>query len=92
VANAKRPNPPHSGYPPVGIYVDLTEEFYRALRSEDDGGSTTLSTDMSREYLHQIAIATRYTVETNIELLKQQARIIELLEAQQKIGKGTQSP
>ncbi len=66
-------------YPPVGIYLDLTEEFNRAMQY-DSGGNRTLSTNMSEDYLHQIAIATRYTVETNLQILKQQERIIQLLE------------
>lgn len=67
-------------YPPVGIYLDLTEEFNRAMQSDGGGGNRTLSTNMSEDYLHQIAIATRYTVETNLQILKQQERIIQLLE------------
>jgi|GEM_PF-1342946 len=70
----------HPSYPPVGIYLDLTEEFNRAMQSDSGGGNRTLSTNMSEDYLHQIAIATRYTVETNLQILKQQERIIQLLE------------
>ncbi len=71
---------PHHAYPPVGIYLDLTEEFNRAMQYDGSGGTRTLSTNMSEDYLHQIAIATRYTVETNLQILKQQERIIQLLE------------
>jgi hypothetical protein len=81
---AADPRPPQAPgqrqvYPPVGIYLDLTEEFNRAMQS-DSGGTRTLSTTMSEDYLHQIAVATRYTVETNLQILKQQERIIQLLE------------
>ena len=62
----------------TGVYVDMTEEFYRALQEGDH--SKKLSTNSSENYLHQIAIATRYTVETNLQILNQQERIIKLLE------------
>ena len=78
-AGVRRPHP----YPPAGISIELTEDFYRALKENGPGGSRTLSTNMSEDYLHQIAIATRYTVETNLQILKQQERIIQLLEALQ---------
>jgi hypothetical protein len=88
IADDRRPQPPsgqrpYSRYPPVGMYVEMTEDFYRALKEDSMGATRTLSTSMSEEYLHQIAIATRYTVETNLQLLRQQERIIELLEALQ---------
>lgn len=70
-------------HPPVGIYLDLSEDFYQALKESNQGGTRTLSTGMSEDYLHQIAIATRYTVETNLQILKQQERIIQLLESLQ---------
>lgn len=73
------PGQRHS-YPPVGIYLDLTEEFNRAMQYDGAGGTRTLSTNLSEDYLHQIAVATRYTVETNLQILKQQERIIQLLE------------
>ena len=73
------PGQRHS-YPPVSLYLDLTEEFNRAMQSDGTGGTRTLSTHMSEDYLHQIAIATRYTVETNLQILRQQERIIQLLE------------
>jgi hypothetical protein len=94
LAHAADGRPPYpSGqrhpYPPVGIYLDLTEEFNRAMQYDGSGGTRTLSTNMSEDYLHQIAIATRYTVETNLQILRQQERIIQLLEAQQ--GKGAKA-
>ena len=57
--------------------LQLTEDFYRALRSE---GDRTLATGSSDEYLRQIAVSTRFMVETNLQLLQQQKRIIQLLE------------
>jgi hypothetical protein len=57
--------------------LQLTEDFYHALRSE---GSKTYATGSSDEYLRQIAVSTRFMVETNLRLLQQQKRIIQLLE------------
>lgn len=64
------------------IEVELTESFYRALRAE--GTHKTYRTDASEEYLRQIAVSSRFTVESNLKIIKQQDRIIELLEAIQK--------
>lgn len=66
------------------IEVELTESFYRALSSE---GGKTYSTSKSEEYLRQIAVSSRFTVESNLKILKQQERIIELLEGIKKKGK-----
>ena len=57
--------------------LQLTEDFYQALRSE---GTKTYATGASDEYLRQIAVSTRFMVETNLQLLQQQKRIIQLLE------------
>ena len=57
--------------------LQLTEDFYHALRSE---GTKTYATGLSDEYLRQIAVSTRFMVETNLQLLQQQKRIIQLLE------------
>ncbi|MCP4747626.1 MAG: hypothetical protein GY874_16020 [Desulfobacteraceae bacterium] len=65
--------------PPLEIHLELTEDFYRALSQNDSPDSKTLSTNLSENYLHQIAVCARYTVETNLQLLRQQDRIIELL-------------
>ena len=66
------------------IEVELSESFYKALRAE---GSKTYSTDKSEEYLQQIAVSARYAVETNLKILKQQERMIELLESINKQAK-----
>jgi len=63
--------------PKTKVELQLTEDFYRALRDE---GAKTYSTDRSDEYLRQIAVSTRFMVETNLRLLQQQERIIQLLE------------
>ena len=59
------------------IELQLTEDFYRALRSE---GAKTYAAGSSDEYLRQIAVSTRFMVETNLQLIEQQKRIIQLLE------------
>lgn len=63
------------------VEVELTESFYKALRAES---TKTYSTNKSEEYLRQIAVSARFAVETNLRILKQQARMIELLEAIKK--------
>jgi hypothetical protein len=57
--------------------LQLTEDFYQALRAE---GTKTYATGTSDEHLRQIAVSTRFMVETNLQLLRQQKRIIQLLE------------
>lgn len=76
VADTRGPHP----HPETRVYIDLTEGFYRALQEESHESNRTLSTGMSEDYLHQIAVAGRYMVETNFEVLRQQERIIRLLE------------
>ena len=58
---------------------ELTKDFYEALRNEGDHGTTVYTNDLSQEYLKQIATSTRFMVETNLEILKQQERSINLL-------------
>jgi hypothetical protein len=61
------------------ITIELTEEFYRALRNE---GAKTYTTDRQDDYLRQIAVSTKFMVETNLRIIEQQAQMIELLEKQ----------
>ncbi|RJR36079.1 MAG: hypothetical protein C4576_24130 [Desulfobacteraceae bacterium] len=68
---------------PEGVYVDLTNEFYRALR-EEGANSRSYTNDMSLTHLREISISTRFMVETNLQLLKNQERIIRLLESGKK--------
>jgi len=68
---------------PEGVYIKLTREFYQALRDEGDRGTRLYSNDPSVEYLKQISISTRFIVETNLQILKQQERIIQLLQSLQ---------
>ncbi len=65
---------------PEGVYIELTKEFYEALQNNGYGGIKTYSNDPSRDYLKQIAISTRFMVETNLQILKQQEKMIQLLE------------
>jgi len=79
LAYAKRPDHPRP-YPLFGIFLEMNEDFYRALNEETQSGSRTLTTNKSDILLNQIAITGRYAVETNIQILQQQERIIQLLE------------
>jgi hypothetical protein len=63
------------------VTIELTEEFYRALRNE---GTKTYTTDRQDEYLRRIAVSTKFMVDTNLRIIEQQARMIELLEKQNK--------
>ena len=65
---------------PEGVNIDLTKEFYQALRDE---GTKVYSNDPSIEYLRQISISARFIVEANFQILKQQERIIQLLQSLQ---------
>jgi len=65
---------------PEGVYIELTKEFYEALQNNGYGGSKTYSNDPSNYYLKQIAVSTRFMVETNLQILKQQEKMIQLLE------------
>jgi hypothetical protein len=66
-----------SGYK---VHVDLTKDFYQTLRNEGSAGTKAYSNDPSVEYLREISIATRFMVETNLQILKNQEMIIQLLQ------------
>ena len=65
---------------PKGLYIELNKEFYEALKEEGTGGSKVYSNNPSQEYLRQIAISSRFIVETNLQIIKQQESMIELLQ------------
>ena len=65
---------------PKGIYIELNKEFYEALKEEGTGGKKVYSNNPSEEYLRQIAISSRFIVETNLQILKQQENMIQLLQ------------
>jgi hypothetical protein len=69
---------------PEGVYVDLTGDFYQALREEGSNTTRTYSNDPSVNYLREISVSTRFMVETNLQILKNQERLIELLEPRKK--------
>ncbi|MDY7037229.1 MAG: hypothetical protein SV375_13820 [Thermodesulfobacteriota bacterium] len=64
---------------PEGIYMELTRDFYEALRDEGSRRTKVHTNDPSKEYLRQIAISAQFMVETNLEILKKQERMIQLL-------------
>ncbi len=65
---------------PKGVYIDLNKEFYEALKNSGAGGTKTISNNPSVEYLKQIAVSTRFMVESNLRILEQQEKMIQLLE------------
>jgi len=66
---------------PEGVYIELTKEFYDALKEEGGSQGKTYSNEKSQEYLRQIAISAKFMVQTNLQILKNQEKIIQLLEA-----------
>lgn len=64
---------------PEGVYIKLTKDFYDALKNENSRGTKVYTNNPSQEYLEQIAISARFLVETNLQILKQQEKILELL-------------
>ncbi len=64
---------------PEGVYIELTKDFYEALRDEGSRGTKNYSNDPSLEYLKEISISSRFMVETNLQILRHQERIIQLL-------------
>ncbi len=72
-AGSKRPIP-------KGIFIELNRDFYEALKGEGTGGTKVYSNNPSEDYLRQIAVSSRFMVETNLQILKQQERMIQLLQ------------
>jgi hypothetical protein len=65
------------------VFLRIDKEFYDALNNNGQNGKKVYSNNpngKSEEYLRQIAVSTKYMVETNIEILKQQEQIIRLLQ------------
>ena len=70
---------------PRDVYIELTKEFYESLTDGSRCGNYRYTTnDPSIEYLKEISISTRFMVETNLQILRQQEKIIELLESLSK--------
>ncbi|MBW2369550.1 MAG: hypothetical protein JRH15_16895 [Deltaproteobacteria bacterium] len=74
-----KPARPHV---PPGVFIELTDDFYRALKNDRSMENRVYTNRVADEYLRQIAISTRYMVETNLRILDQQDKIIQLLEEQ----------
>ena len=66
---------------PEGVYIKLTKDFYEALRGEGTQGVKTYTNDPSIEYLRQIAVSSKFMVESNLQILKQQEDMIRLLQS-----------
>ena len=62
---------------PDGVYLKLTREFYESMNSDTNRYSNNKST----EYLREISISSRFAVESNLQIIKQQEEIIRLLKA-----------
>ena len=60
---------------PEGVYLKLTREFYESLNNNNN----TYSNNKSTEYLREISISSRFIVESNLQIIKQQEEIIHLL-------------
>ena len=69
---------------PQGIWLKLDKDFYEALKAEGNGGDKVYSNNPAEDYLRQIAVSSRFMVETNLQILKQQERMIQLLQSLQK--------
>lgn len=66
------------GSVPKGVYIELTEDFYEALRA-DSGDRTVYTNDPSARHLEEIAVSARFMVKTNLAILEQQEELIRLL-------------
>lgn len=64
---------------PRGVHIILTKEFYEAMLEGGAGGKKVYGNDPSSQYLREIAISSRFMVETNLQLLKQQETLIQML-------------
>lgn len=65
---------------PSGIWIELNKDFYEALKGGESGGKKVYSSNPSEDYLRQIAVSSRFMVETNLQILKQQEQMIQMLQ------------
>lgn len=63
----------------VKAYVPLTKEFFEAMEKMSRANDTTYG-DRQEPLLQQIAVASQFMVKTNLTIIKQNERIIHLLE------------
>lgn len=61
---------------PNGVYLRLNKEFYESLSGDN---VTTYSNNKDSGYLREISISSRFMVETNLQIIRQQEEIISLL-------------
>jgi hypothetical protein len=64
---------------PGGPYVVLTGDFFEAMEKLSRANENTYG-DRQDPFLEQIAVASKFMVKTNLTLIKQNERIIHLLE------------
>ena len=65
---------------PEGVYLKLTKDYYEHLRHSGQGTVKTYHNDPAEAYLRELAVSARFVVETNLQILKQQEKIIQLLQ------------
>lgn len=69
-----------AGHVPEGVYLKLTKDYYEHLRNPGQGAVKTYPNEPAEGYLKELAVSARFVVETNLQILKQQERIIQLLQ------------
>ncbi len=63
----------------INAYIPLTKEFFEAMEKLSRANAGTYG-DRQEPLLEQIAVASQFAVKTNLTLIKQNERIIHLLE------------
>lgn len=66
---------------PGGVYLNLTKDFYEALQGTGHDGKEVYGNTMMDEYLRQIAVSSKFMVQTNLQIIRQQEQIIKLLQS-----------
>ncbi|MHB8068251.1 MAG: hypothetical protein ACYDIC_10170 [Desulfobaccales bacterium] len=76
------PAPGTSATPGTGRdpYVILTDEFWRSMEKLSRAEDHTYSDNRQEPLLEKIAVASQFMVKTNLTIIKQNDRIIQLLE------------
>jgi hypothetical protein len=72
---------------PENIYINMTKDFYEALKKNGSNSKRVYGSKMSDEYLRQISVSTKFMAETNLQIIKQQEQVIRLLESISKQSK-----
>jgi len=76
---AQTTHPGSSGGRGGGAYVVLTGEFFEAMEKLSRADAATYG-DRQEPLLEKIAVASQFAVKTNLTIIKQNDRIIQLLE------------